>query len=103
MTQRTHPISLRLTKSEREQLEARAHQLSANVNATARELIRDGLAGADPRGLADRLMRLDRRMAALEQNSQTIAGKTVATERAARDLLAMFDDLLKALSERRRA
>jgi hypothetical protein len=42
-------------------------------------------------------------MAALEQNSQTIAGKTISTERAARDLLAMFDDLLKALSERRRA
>ena len=103
MTERAHPISLRLTSREREQLEARAHRLSANVNATARELIRDGLAGADPKGLAERLMRLDRRMAALEQNSQTIAGKAVATEQAARDLLAMFDDLLKALSERRRA
>ncbi|MFC5324917.1 hypothetical protein [Bradyrhizobium oligotrophicum] len=43
-------------------------------------------------------MRIERRIAALEQQSQETYARVESTDKAARDLLAMFEALLKALT-----
>ncbi|WP_316214050.1 hypothetical protein [Bradyrhizobium sp. SZCCHNR2032] len=98
MTGKTRPISIRLARSEIEQIHARAHRLSANVTGVARDLIRTGLAGGDNKALADRLMRIERRIVALEQQGQETHARVQSVDKAARDLLAMFEALLKALT-----
>jgi hypothetical protein len=98
MTDKTKPISIRLTKSEIDQLQARAYALSASVTGIARELIRTGLAGGDNKALADRLMLIERRIVALEQQGQETHAQVRSIDKAARDLLAMFEALLKALT-----
>jgi hypothetical protein len=98
MSGKTRPVSMRLAKSEIEQLHSRAHTLSATIGGVARDLIRTGLAGGDNRALADRLMRIERRLVALEQQGQETNARLESIDKAARDLLAMFEALLKALS-----
>ncbi|WP_316159370.1 hypothetical protein [Bradyrhizobium sp. SZCCHNRI3042] len=98
MADKTRPISLRLSTSEIERLRARAHRLSANISGVARDLISTGLTGGDTKALADRLMRIERRIVVLEQQSQETYAQVQSTDKAARDLLAMFEALLKALT-----
>jgi hypothetical protein len=98
MTDKTKPVSIRLTRSEIDQLQARAYTLSASITGVARHLIRTGLAGGDNKALADRLMLIERRLVALEQQGQEIHAVVQSTDRTARDLLAMFEALLKALT-----
>src|SRR5882762_10222848 len=81
-----------------DQLQPRAYTLSASVTGIARDLIRTGLAGGDNKALADRLMLIERRIVALEQQGRETSAKAHSTDQAARDLLAMFDALLKALT-----
>jgi len=98
MAEKTKPVSIRLTPAEVEQLQARAYSLSASVTGIARDLIRTGLAGGDNKALADRLILIERRLAALEQQGREIHAKAQSIDQAARNLLAMFDALLKALT-----
>ena len=98
MADKTKPVSLRLTLAEIEQLQARAYALMASPTGVARDLIRAGLAGGDNKALADRLTLIERRLAAMEQQSRETHAKAYASDQAARDLLAMFDALLKALT-----
>jgi hypothetical protein len=98
VTDRTKPVSIRLTGAEIEQLQARAYAVSATVTGIARDLIRSGLARGDNKSLTDRLMRIERRIAALEQQGHDTNERVQAIDRAARDLLAMFEALLKALT-----
>ncbi|NPV24507.1 hypothetical protein [Bradyrhizobium aeschynomenes] len=98
MTSKTKPVSIRLAASDIEQIRARAHRLSANITGVARDLIRTGLAGGDNKALADRLMRIERRIAGLEQQSQETYARVDSTDKATRNLLAMFEALLKALT-----
>jgi hypothetical protein len=98
MIDKTKPVSIRLARSEINQLQARAYTLSASVTGVARELIRAGLAGGDNKALADRLMLIERRIVALEQQGQETHARVQSIDRAARDLLAMFEALLKALT-----
>jgi hypothetical protein len=98
MTRNTRPVSIRLPTSEIEQLHARAHTLSANISGVARDLIRAGLAGGDNRALADRLMRIERRIIVLEQQVQETHATVQSIGKTARDLLAMFEALLHALT-----
>ena len=98
MTGKTRPISIRLAVSEIEQIHARAHRLSANISGVARDLIRTGLASGDNKGLADRLMRIERRIVALEQQGHETHARVQSIDKAAHDLLAMFEALLKALT-----
>jgi hypothetical protein len=98
MIDKTKPVSIRLERSEINQLQARAYTLSASVTGVARELIRTGLAGGDNKALADRLMLIERRIVALEQQSQETHALTQSIDLATRDLLAMFEALLKALT-----
>lgn len=98
MAGKTRPISIRLATSEMEQLHARAHRLSANISGIARDLICTGLAGGDNKALADRLMRIERRIVALEQQGQESHARVQSVDKAAHNLLAMFEALLKALT-----
>ena len=98
MIEKTKPISIRLAKGEIDQLQARAYSLSGNVTGVARDLIRTGLAGGDNKALADRLLLIERRIVALEQQGQETHALIQSIDQAARDLLAMFEALLKALT-----
>jgi hypothetical protein len=98
MIDKTKPVSIRLAGSEINQLQARAYTLSATVTGVARELIRTGLAGGDNKALADRLMLIERRIVALEQQGQETHARVQSIDQAARNLLAMFEALLKALT-----
>jgi hypothetical protein len=91
-------VSVRLTPAEMEQLKARAYTVSGTVAGVTRELVRAGLAGGDSKAQAARLAQIERRMAALEQQSRDTNTGTRAIERAARDLLALFDRLLATLT-----
>ena len=64
----------------------------------ARDLIRTGLAGGDNKSLADQLMRIERRIVALEQQGHNTNERMHSIDRTARDLLAMFEAVLKALT-----
>jgi len=98
MADKTKPVSIRLAPAEIQQLQARAYPLSASVTGIARDLIRTGLAGGDNKALADRLMLIERRIVALEQQGCETHAKAQSIDRATRDLLAMFEALLKALT-----
>ena len=98
MADRTKPVSIRLTGAEIEQLQARAYAVSATMTGIARELIRSGLAGGDNKSLADRLMLIERRIVAMEQQGRETNARMQSIDRAARDLLAMFEALLRALT-----
>jgi hypothetical protein len=98
MTDKTRPVCIRLTMAEIDQLQARAYTLSATVTGVARDLIRVGLAGGDNKALADRLMLIERRLVALEQQGREAQAKAQAIDQATCDLLSMFDSLLKALT-----
>lgn len=98
MADRTKPASIRLASAEIEQLQARAYSLSASVTGIARNLIRTGLADGNNKALADRLMLIERRIVALEQQGHEIHARAQPIDQAARDLFAMFDALLKALT-----
>ncbi len=98
MADRSKPVSLRLSSAEYEQLQARAYELRASPTGVARDLIRTGLVGGDNKALAERLMQIERRLAAVEQQGRDTNEEAQGAERAARDLLAKFDALLAALS-----
>jgi len=98
MGDKTRLISVRLAGRDMQQLQARAYVLSARPSGLARDLIRTGLAGGDNKALADRLMLIERQIVALEQQGRDIRAKAQSIEQATRDLLAMFDALLKVLT-----
>ncbi len=96
MAEKTKPVSIRLGPAKIEQLQARAYTLAASVTGIVRDLIRTGLVGGDNKALADRLMLIERRIVASEQQGREIHPKALSIDQAARDLLAMIDALLKA-------
>jgi len=98
MPEIARPISLRLAPRHIEALKARAHTLSGTLTGVARELILNGLAGGDSKGLAERLMQIERRLGALEGLARDAADKAERNDATARDLRAKFDALLAALS-----
>ena len=97
-TPASRPVSLRLAIDDIERLQARAHTLSASITGVARDLILTGLAGGDTKSQADRLMAIERRLAALEGLTGTVLVQSERIESGTRDLRAKFDALLTALS-----
>jgi hypothetical protein len=98
MAEASRLVSVRLKASDIEQLKARAFTLSAKVSGVARDLILTGLAGGDPQSQAQRLMLIERRLAALEQLARDGHRQTQAIEQASRDLRGLLDALLQALA-----
>ena len=94
----TRPFSLRLAARDIEQLQARAHTVSGTVTGIARELIVTALAGGDRLAVAERLMQIERRLAALEGAAREVAVTADRIEAAVNELRVKFDALLTALS-----
>ena len=98
MAEATQPISLRLARREIEELKARAHTVSGTLTGVARALILTGLAGGDNKALAERLMGIERRLAALECLARDLSDSAEKIASVTSDLRAKFDALLSALS-----
>ena len=98
MSDKTRPLSIRLAESDIEQLTFRARRMSGTPTGVARELILSGLSDGDPYTQAERLLKIERRFAAL---SQDLAATFTTVDRQSGSLgriEAMFDELLHALS-----
>lgn len=98
MPEATRPVSVRLGIREVERLQVRAHVVSGTVAGIARELIVTGLAGGDNKALADRLMLIEWRLAALEGLARDAAEREERIEALAREQRTKFDALLNALT-----
>jgi hypothetical protein len=98
MTVKTRPLSIRLAESDIEKLSFRARRMSGTPTGIARELILLGLADGDPYTQAERLLKIERRLAVLSQDliaaSTTVDKQTGSLGR----IESMFERLLLALS-----
>jgi hypothetical protein len=95
---KSRPVSLRLTEREIEALEARAVDVGGTPTGVARQLIRAGLAGGDAAAHGERLMQIERRLAAVDQQCQAILQLVEVEAQGLRRLSAMFDALIATLS-----
>lgn len=98
MSEPTRPLSIRLAASDIDQLAARAKRISGTPTGVARELIRSGLTDGDPFTQADRLLKIERRLAALSQDLQAVANSATQNGGSLGRVESMFDELLHALS-----
>ena len=98
MTESTRPLSIRLSESDIGKLTERARRISGTPTGVARELIRSGLSDGDPFAQAERLLMIERRLAAIAQDVQLALGQTSRSADAVAELTAHFEDLLLALS-----
>ena len=72
--------------------------MSDTLTGVARELILTGLAGGDNRTLAERLMQIERRVAALEGLARDVSETARRIDTVTGELCAKFDALLNVLS-----
>lgn len=98
MAEITQPISLRLARRDIEQLKARAQMVPGTLTGVARELILAGLAGGDKKAVTERLLQIERRLAALEGLAREANETARRIEAITGELRAKFDALLNALS-----
>ena len=98
MSEPTRPLSIRLAASDINQLTARARRISGTPTGVARELIRSGLTDGDPFTQAERLLKIERRLAALSQDLQAVANSAAQNGGSLGRVESMFDELLHALS-----
>jgi DNA-binding ferritin-like protein len=98
MAEPTQPLSIRLATSDIDHLAERARRISGTPTGVARELIRAGLTDGDPFTQAERLLKIERRLAAIAQDVQAVLTTTTAQTEAATRVETMFEDLLRALS-----
>jgi DNA-binding ferritin-like protein len=98
MAEPTQPLSIRLATSDIDHLAERARRISGTPTGVARELIRAGLTDGDPFTQAERLLKIERRLAAIAQDVQAVLTTTTAQSEAVTRVETMFEDLLRALS-----
>ena len=98
MPEVARPISLRLAPRHIEALKARAHTGSGTLTGVAPELILTGLAGGDNKALGERLMQIERRLAAPEGLGREVSETARHIDAVTGELRAKFDALLNALS-----
>ena len=98
MAEPTQPLSIRLATSDIDHLAERARRISGTPTGVARELIRAGLTDGDPFTQAERLLKIERRIAAVAQDVQAVLNVATAQAEAATRVETKFDDLLRALS-----
>lgn len=98
MTDQTRPLSIRLAVQDIEHLTERAQRISGTPTGVARELIRSGLTDGDPFTQAERLLKIERKLAVLGQDIQGIAKTSSKNTGSLARVESMFDKLLLALS-----
>ena len=97
-TELTRPLSIRLAVSDIEHLAERAKRISGTPTGVARELILSGLSDGDPYEQSARLLKIERKLAALTQDLQSVATSSTGNNKSLSRVEAMFDELLRALS-----
>lgn len=97
MAEPTQPLSIRLATSDIDHLTERARRISGTPTGVARELIRSGLSDGDPFTQAERLLKIERKLASLTQDVQVISKACNQTTDCLGRLETMFDALLRAL------
>lgn len=100
MTDKTRPLSIRLAESDIEQLTVRARRMSGTPTGVARELILSGLTDGDPYTQAERLLKIERRLAALSQDLRAASTTVDKQSGSLGRIESMFEQLLFALSGR---
>lgn len=98
MADATRPISIRLPEADHARLSDQAKRLSGTPSALARELIRSGLAGNDPAAQAERLLKIERRLAAISQDVTVVIQSTDRQAQSVGHIETMFHQLLRALA-----
>jgi hypothetical protein len=98
MAEPTQPLSIRLATIDIDHLAERARRISGTPTGVARELIRAGLTDGDPFTQAERLLKIERTLAAIAQDVQAVFTTTTAQTEAVTRVETMFEDLLRALS-----
>ena len=98
MATETRPLSVRLSVDDIERLGERAKRISGTPTGVARELILSGLSDGDPFTQAERLLKIERRLAALCQDLQAVALTADRQSNAISAVESMFDQLLHALA-----
>lgn len=98
MTESTRPLSIRLKNKDINRLAERAKRISGTPTGVARELILSGLSDGDPFTQAERLLKIERKLAALGQDVQTVVKSDESQLTSLNQIEAMFDQLLQALA-----
>lgn len=99
MREKTRPLTIRLPERDVEQLRVRAERVSGAPTAIARELILTGLMDGNSQAIAERLMQIERRLAAIDQQMQAIEINTDTNKETLERLRAMFSRLLSELTK----
>ncbi|GJL92612.1 hypothetical protein [Hyphococcus sp.] len=95
---KTRPLTIRLPAHAIERLHEHANIVKGRPTAIARELILAGLINGHPREQAVRVLSIERRLAAIDQQVQAVSRKTEEQSASAERLLAMFEALLQVLT-----
>lgn len=99
MREKTRPLTIRLPERDIEQLRVRAERVNGAPTAIARELILTGLMDGDSQTIAKRLMQIERRLAAIDQQLQSIETVTDSNRTSLERIHAMFSRLLSELTK----
>ena len=94
----TRPLTIRLPTRAVERLRERAETVKGRPTAVARELILAGLIEGAPREQAERMLTIERRLAAIDQEMQIVSQNSKEQSASMERLLAMFEALLKVLT-----
>ena len=95
---KTRPLTIRLPARAIERLHEHANTVKGRPTAIARELILAGLINGPPKEQAERMLMIERRLAAIDQEMQSISRKTEEQLASVERLLAMFEALLQVLT-----
>jgi len=95
---KTRPLTIRLPARAVERLHERAETVKGRPTAIARELILAGLIEGPPREQAERMLTIERRLAAIDQQMQAVSQKTEEQSASVKRLLGMFEALLQVLT-----
>jgi|GEM_PF-313924 hypothetical protein len=98
MTEPTRPLSIRLATKDIAHLTERARRISGTPTGVARELILSGLTDGDPFTQAERLLKIERRLAAVSQDVQAAIHSSTNNHDTLVRVETMFDELLRALA-----
>lgn len=98
MTSVTRPLSIRLGIDDIALLNERAKRMSGTPTGVARELILSGLSDGDPYTQAERLLKIERRLACLSQDLMATSQTVLAHQNTSDRIETMFEELLRALS-----
>ena len=98
MSEPTRPLSIRLTTKDIDHLTERARRIYGTPTGVARELILSGLTDGDPFTQAERLLKIERRLAAVSQDVLTAIQSSTGTHDTLMRIETMFEQLLHALA-----